>query len=298
MMRDNLYKYVQDPLIDQFQIICSRVRHVDPDVPTVLWLHDTFDDPESHHLKEKKSVDRFAKLVFVSYTQFNEYRLAYRLPYDRCRVIRNAIDPIESHEKPKDGPIRLIYHTTPHRGLELLVPAFEALYKEWGDKIHLDVYSSFEIYGWEQKNEPYKPLFDRLNEHPGATYHGLKSNEEVREALKSAHIFAYPNVWPETSCIAAMEAMSAGCAVVCPQHEALPETTAGFAVDYPMISDPTNHANHFANILNSVIKDYWKEGMQDRLEFQKSYADIMYGWEMRAAEWKDFLHQLAAEQLR
>jgi hypothetical protein len=36
--------------------------------------------------------------------------------------------------------IKLIYHTTPHRGLQILVPVFEKLC-EWHDDIELDVFS-------------------------------------------------------------------------------------------------------------------------------------------------------------
>lgn len=298
MMREKMLAKVNTPLVDQFQIICSRVRHVDPDRPTILWLHDTWDDPESQHLKDKKSLERFAKLVFVSHHQFNLYRLAYNLPYDKCRVMQNAIEPIEEHEKPQDGPIRLIYHTTPHRGLELLVPAFEALYQKWGNKIHLDVYSSFKIYGWESKDKPYEGLFQRIKDHPGMSYHGTKSNDEVREAIKKSHIFAYPNIWPETSCIAAMEAMSGGLAIVCPQHESLPETTAGFALDYPMTFNHNDHANRFAGILNQVIENYWEEGIQNQLQFQSTYANMMYNWDMRAMEWKSLLEEIASKSIR
>ena len=71
------------------------------------------------------------------------------VPYDNCHVMRNAIDPVPTNliKKPDTKEqIRLIYHTTPHRGLELLVPVFE-FYKEY-DNSYLDVFSSFEIYGW------------------------------------------------------------------------------------------------------------------------------------------------------
>ena len=60
--------------------------------------------------------------------------------------MKNAIDPIPYAEKPKDR-INLIYHTTPHRGLNIAVAAMKELAKLHGDKIHLDVYSSFEAYG-------------------------------------------------------------------------------------------------------------------------------------------------------
>src|SRR5210317_2177441 len=98
-----------------------------------------------------ESRDRYAKLVFVSHYQFQTYHMAHGISYDESIVLRNAIEPIEPHDKTKDDKINFIYHTTPHRGLELLYPCFDALWKQYGDKIHLDVYSSFNIYRWPQR---------------------------------------------------------------------------------------------------------------------------------------------------
>ena len=43
-----------DPkLIEDFQIICSRVRKIEEDKIRVYWLHDLPEDPETNHLKDQ-----------------------------------------------------------------------------------------------------------------------------------------------------------------------------------------------------------------------------------------------------
>ena len=120
-------------------------------------------------------------------------------------------------------------------------------------------------------------------------YKRQQPNEVVRDALKRAHIFAYPNIWPETSCIAALEAMSAGCEIVCPNFEALPETTAGFAVEYNWTEDMDDHLNLFVPHLEHSIKNINSEYTQAKVKFAKQYVDAQYSWEIREQEWRNFL---------
>jgi glycosyltransferase involved in cell wall biosynthesis len=290
-MNKALYERVDNDLLDEFYIIKSRVSWTDKDKPNVLWLHDTWDDPEVQHLKEQESRDRFAKLVFVSNYQLATYNLALGVPYQNAIVLRNAIDPIEYKEKDEDV-IRIIYHTTPHRGLNLVVAAVKAIAEEMGDKIHLDVYSSFEAYGWKERDKPYEDLFEEIRQHPNMTYHGFQPNDVVRSALQEAHIFAYPSVWPETSCISAIEAMSAGCEVVCPNFAALPETTGNFARMYQFNEDMGEHANVFANQLFQAIVEHRDENLQKKLMFQKNWVDNFFNWDLRAAEWTNMLQSI------
>ena len=285
-----LKQRVPAELLNKFNLICSRVREVDPTKRNILWLHDTWDDPESQHLKKPDSLKRFEKLVFVSNYQQSTYNIGLDVPYSKGVVLQNAIVPIEKHEKPK-GKINIIYHTTPHRGLEILIPICDFLANK-GVDFHLDVYSSFGIYGWPARDEPYLPLFERIKNHPNMTYHGWQPNDVIREALKKAHIYAYPSIWPETSGISVIEAMSAGCNIICPNLAALPETCANFAVMYNWTEDNNHHANMFAGILNMVIDQYWADFNQSRLQYQKMYTDTFYNWDMRAKQWIDFLESL------
>ena len=292
LMQERLSR-IDQTLLDKFQIIPSRVRDLDPDKKKILWLHDLPQDPESAHTADPESRARFDKIVAVSNWQMQIYNAVNGVPYSDCVVIRNAIEPIEITQKQFDGTIRLIYHTTPHRGLEILIPVFEKLC-EMHDDIHLDVYSSFNIYGWSIRDIPYEVLFDRCRNHPKITYHGAVSNEEVRKALVDSHIFAYPSIWAETSCLAAIEAMSAQNIVVCPNYAALPETCSNFAMMYQWNEDNNAHAVQFAHTLNNAINTVREqhEGYKSYIKFQKQYFDYFYNWNNRKREWETLLNGL------
>jgi glycosyltransferase involved in cell wall biosynthesis len=292
-MQERLHSSLPADLLERFQIIPSRVRDLDPNKKKILWLHDLPNDPESEHLKDSQLRKRFDKIVCVSDWQMQLYNLMSGLPYSESTVIKNAIHPIEIEAKQFDGTINLIYHTTPHRGLELLVPVFEELAETHKD-IHLDVYSSFSIYGWEVRDQQYQHLFDRCKNHPQITYHGAVPNEEVREALKKSHIYAYPSIWPETSCLSVIEAMSAMNLVVCPNYAALPETCANFAMMYPWHEGKVQHGIQFKHTLEHAINIIRTKGnTQDPyLEFQKNYFDYFYGWDKRKAEWLALLQSM------
>lgn len=291
MMYEGLMKRLPTSLTDKFQIICSRVRELDPNKKKILWLHDDWTDPENEHLKNLDSLNIFEKLVFVSNYQFQTYHQAYGIPYNKSVVLKNAIEPIVIDKPKQTDKINLIYHTTPHRGLELLIPVFDALSKKY-DNLHLDVFSSFDIYGWPKRNEPYQKLFDFCSNHPKINYHGTKSNEIVIEALKKSHIFAFPSIWPETSCIAAIEAMSAGNLIVCPDLAALPETTLGNAILYRYDENPQNHANLFLQVLEYTIQRLMKNEFEGHIKFSKSMADITYNWNNRENQWRQLLESL------
>jgi UDP-glucose:(glucosyl)LPS alpha-1,2-glucosyltransferase len=296
LMDRALKKYVDNDLLKDFHIIKSRVRKLDSSKKNLLWLHDLWQDPEVQHLKDPEKRKRFDKLIFVSNWQLQTYNMALGVPYSEAVVLRNAIEPIEYVKKDYDGTIRLIYHTTPHRGLELLVPVFERLAELFGDKIHLDVFSSFEAYGWKERDKPYEQLFEVCKNHPQITYHGYQPNEVIREHLQKAHIFAYPSIWQETSCIAAIEALSAGCKIVCPNLAALPETTGGFAAMYQYHEDVQQHAHRFLNVLAQTIQQFIDspaEGLDTEAKFQKNWADPIYDWKIRRQEWTGLLRALS-----
>jgi UDP-glucose:(glucosyl)LPS alpha-1,2-glucosyltransferase len=299
LMKYGLADRVDKELLDQFQIIPSRVREIDEDKQQVYWLHDLPNDPESEHLRDG-GWDKFSKLVFVSNWQLQQYNNYLGVPYSKSVVLKNAIVPIPPQDKPDpEKELRLIYHTTPHRGLEILFPVFQEIAKMY-PHIHLDVFSSFDAYGWPERDEQYKELFKHCEDHPQVTYHGFQPNDVVREALRTSHIFAYPCIWTETSCISLMEAMSAGLMCVHSNLGALPETAANWTYMYQFNEDINEHARAFGTCLIEAIELYMNKDkaalMGQRLGMQKVYADSFYTWDARAIEWKGLLESLVGPE--
>lgn len=250
-MRDRLMRNADPHLLSSVAIHFSRPRELYQDVSNVLYCHDLPGDPENKIL-QNDGWKQFAHLVFVSAWQRDHYISMFGIPYSKCSVIPNAIELEYSYEVKQSDQIRFIYHTTPHRGLELVYPIVDALSKKF-DNIHLDVYSSFGIYGWEQRDAPYKELFDKIRNHSHMTYHGARSNNEVLSALKKSHIFLYPSIWQETSCIAMIEAIRSGCLCIHPNYGALSETAAGATIIYNYTENPSDHANLAYAITNNVL---------------------------------------------
>ena len=277
---------------DEFQVICSRVRKIEEDKIRVYWLHDLPSDPETNHLKDRSSRDRFHKYVFCGNWQYNQYLTTLGIvPDDKCAVIDTPIVPIELQPKVLDQEIRLIYTSTPQRGLAILVPVFEELCKHH-DNIVLDVFSSFNIYGWGHADEQFKELFDKCKSNPKINYHGTQPNEVVREALTKAHIFSYPSIWQECNSRSLIEAMSAGCLCVHPNLAGLSDTSGSLTSMYQFVDNVNDHANKFFHILNHSINVVKTEEAQNYLRFVKAYADSRFNIVKIAGIWDDLLVSL------
>lgn len=294
LLMDKLHSLFGDQL-EPFQIIPSRLTELQSDKIRILWCHDTAEDGMNQHLTNG-GWSRFHKIVFVSYTQQQEFANRYGIPPSKMTVLHNAIDPIDVDiETKSQDRIELVYTPTPQRGLGILVPVFQKLEEKYEDQIHLHVYSSFALYGWGQEDQKFEPLFEMIRNNPRMTYYGTVPNADIRESLKSKHIFAYPSVWKETGCLCLMEAMSAGLACVHSSLGALPETSANWTFMYDFHEDYSIHANRFYAAMDHTIEMMIGSPPITELKSQKSYTDLFYSWKLRQYQWQNLFDTLLME---
>jgi UDP-glucose:(glucosyl)LPS alpha-1,2-glucosyltransferase len=300
LMMRGLEQRLDKSLLDQFSI--GRAIMLFKDSPTIkiYWSHNLPGQMGIREVSENLAFHPnnrwkfFDRIVFVSDWQKQQYINHFKLDEQeqkKLKVLRNAIKPIAEHTKPT-GPIKLIYMSVPERGLQLLYSAFENLSKKYD--IELYVYSSYQIYGIPNADVQYRQLFDSLRSHPKVNYYGSVSNEQIHKALQKAHIFAYPSVFKETSCISMLEAMSAKCLCVHPNIAAMEETAAGFTNIYDFVPNRFEHINTFEKKLEEAIQQYIS-GDINHLEGQKKYVDDNYSWEARLPEWNNYLNEILGE---
>jgi len=284
-----LLKYLPDKSFKDINLILNNTSYdlLENGKINVLWMHHFIDQREVKNLNSKDFVEKLDWIVFNSNWNFEKHLKFFQLPKDKCIVIKNAIENIDLEEKPKEK-INLIYHTTPWRGLSLLLKIFKKLNLE---NVELNVCSSTIIYGKKFDDvlgKRYENLFNECKNSKNVNYFGFLENKKTIKLLKKMHIFSYPSIWPETSCISAIESLMAGCEVVTTNLGALNETCSSFGTFVNFDTNLDNLEKSYSEALLHSIKNYWSEETQKKLKLQSQKINSAYSWDIRSIEWKNF----------
>ena len=287
-----LLKYLPDESFKNINLILNNANHdlIEKDKINVLWMHHFVNQKEAENLGSKDFVDKLDWIVFNSNWNFEKYVYQFKVPESKSVVIKNAIEKIDFQEKPKDK-INLIYHTTPWRGLAHLLKVFKNLNLK---NVELNICSSTKIYGKkfdDNLGKTYENIFNECKNTKNVNYFGFIDNKKVIELLKKMHIFAHPSIWPETSCIAAIEAMAAGCEIVTTNLGALNETCSSFGTFVNFDKNFDNLEKEYSKVLSNSIKNYWSGENQNKLKLQRETINATYSWDVRSIEWKNFFNE-------
>jgi len=115
--------------------------------------------------------------------------------------------------------------------------------------------------------------------------------------LTRAGALAYPSTFPETSCIAAMEAMSTGAIVLTTRSGAMPETTAGYGVMIEPHEDAPRLAKEFAQMTIGALTEARRnpDAAAARRTQQIEFVRKAYAWPARALEWETYLAEIVRQ---
>lgn len=261
--------------------------------PLVMWNQHADDQPAIEALEFTRERKAWSSIAFVSEWQRDQFCSVYWVDRSKSRVMRNAISPPFAAAVPVrpwfqsgQAPV-LVYTSAPYRGLDVLLDAVPIIRSAISD-MRLRVFSGSRT----QYAEPeYAELYRRCASTEGVDYIGTVPQGELATELSRAAALAYPSTFPETSCIAAMEAMSAGALILTTRSGAMPETTAGFGSMIEPHEDAPRLAKEFAQMTIDALAEARREpdAAGERRAKQIEFARKNYSWPARALEWESYL---------
>ena len=254
-----------------------------------LWTGDSYDQPQNIGIGDRRIVEKLDCLLPVS--EWHKARLCEEsgFPETKAHVLRNGIHlPLFAGVEDRH-PKRLIYSSTPYRGLTLFTKIFPEI-KRRHPEAELHAFSGYKVYSGpngynEQALAEYQILVKNLQTMGGCIVHDNISQDELaREFLKSA-VLAYPNTFEETSCITAMEAQAAGCAIVTSNYGALSETVGDAGILIEGQPGSPDYITAFIDALDRVLSD---ESLRQKLAQRGRERAKLFDWSHVAQDFTEF----------
>ncbi len=271
-----------------------------PEARMISWLQHADDQPAVRGLAMPDYRDAFDGYAFVSGWQKQRFIAKFGIVEHKTKVFRNCVGPAfqnrfapsENILSAKKRPFALAYTSTPFRGLDILVHVFPAIRSRVPNTI-LRIYSSMGVYQAPADADAaqYGELYRQCRESPGIEYIGSLPQAELADRLRDVAILAYPNHFPETSCIAVMEAMASGCQILTTELGALPETTAGFGKLLPPGDSWLDYSERFVEAAVELLEDLklGSDRIETDLRRQVESVNADNVWSARAIEWEQWL---------
>jgi glycosyltransferase involved in cell wall biosynthesis len=264
----------------------------------VLWLSLAHDQEMQFGLRDPALRATHDAYAFLSDWQAEAFHRALGTEPERSGVLRYGVGPrfagLFGEAEPilaaKARPPVLAYCSAPFRGLHVLAYYAFPRIRAFVPEARLKIFSSMKIYPYADgdADDTFSELYRVCRATEGIDYVGALPQPDLARELKAAAMLAYPCTWPETACLAVMEAMAAGCWIVTSDFAVLPETTAGFArlVPYHDEVDIRAYANGFVDAAVAVLEGWEEPRSEAHLRAQVST------WPARAREWAAWLEQL------
>ena len=271
-----------------------QLRELSPTSRLILWNHHAPDQPAIQPLARPEVRRAFDAVVYVSQWQRAETEARFA-GAPRPRVIGNGLTPSFEQMFTDAGELLsakqwcAAYTSTPFRGLDLLLD----VYRQLDSPPTLEVFSSMQVY--RADDTAFQAMYADARAQPAVRYHGSVSQTRLAAAMRGVSFFCYPSVFPETFCIAALEAMAAGALVVTTDLGALASTTKGFARLMPLAPMTREEfLDRYRRLYCDALREFREDQTQwaERMFAQSTTVNACARWRHRAAEWIRLLNEV------
>lgn len=253
---------------------------------TMVWMHDVPNNPDFTE-ERVDAVDKIAVLseFHKSLLRLDKGGIFEPMAESKVFLTANGIPPVSINKKWKRNPKRLIYSSSPDRGLVHLLNMWPDIIKEVPEA-ELHIFYGFNVFDKLHGNAPGKKKFKdqivAMMKQPGITYHGRVGSRELNKEQAMSGIWAYPTHFDEISCITAMEAQAYGSIPVTTTVGAVNETVKnGIKVDVDIMTEEGQ--TEYKKELVKVLKDekYQEELRPSMMKWAKDY----FQWSNVAKDW-------------
>jgi glycosyltransferase involved in cell wall biosynthesis len=228
-------------------------------------------------------------LVAFSDFQRNLYINDFGYPADvEWVVTADGLNMSDYAEQPPKVAGRFLHAANPRRGLEPLLDMWPAIHRRHPDA-ELFIASSHLLRGITVEEDLRRDgaLYERAKAmaSDGVHYLGRLAKPDLIKIQLTAQFYLYPTTYPETCCIAAMEAAAAGAVIVCSSAGALPDRVIDGVTGCLIEGDPADAvvAQTFVERITALRSDptrLIRMGLAAReLAASSDYTKVLPIWE-------------------
>lgn len=176
------------------------------EAPTVVWCHDLL-------CPNASPADKYDKIFALSEFHKNYLHQVQGISKDKITLLTNGINPADFPADCERNPNKIIFSSSPDRGLDRAIRIVEAARKQSGLDLTLDCF-----YGFENMRKSGQPQWIKqaddieamIAERPWVHYHGFVNKQTLMRHFQESAVWIYPANFIETYCITAIEALAAG----------------------------------------------------------------------------------------
>jgi glycosyltransferase involved in cell wall biosynthesis len=256
-----------------------------------LWTGDSPLQPFTRGLGDKRVADHLTGLLAVSEWHADTLCQASGFPRSKAWVLGNGVELSLFEGEEQRGRKRLIYSSVPYRGLQLMPDILSRLVEKHPD-LEFHSFSGFRVYQ-DQVSEgdrlEFEGLLARLRQFPQCHLHGNVPQKQLAREMMRSSILCYPNTFEETSCITALEAQAAGCAIVTSAFGALPETVGEGGILIGGEPGTPEYLERFADALDTLLTD--DGALERRVTAGRKQIDRQT-WSAIAGRFSEYLESL------
>lgn len=244
-----------------------------------IWAHDTSLLDYGCDLNSEEIINKYSRFIngCICLTQWHKelYEIKYPQLKDKIHIINNGIDTklfiYNCDNKIKN---KFIYSSCSERGLTILLNIWPSILKLMpNSQLTICSYNNF------PQNKTDYEILNKINTYKNIKHIGKLSKAELYKEMASSEYWLFPSIFPETSCITALEMLMSKVLCIYYPYAGLPYTIDKYGIKI----SKNNELAFFQNFEAIERKD-----IIHLIEQGRSYAESC-SWENRVKLWCDLI---------